>query len=460
MLIGVIADDFTGASDIAVTLAKGIQGEGGLKTTQYLGVPSRPAEAEVEAGVVALKSRSVPADRAVAQSLAACRWLQAQGCEQILFKYCSTFDSTDSGNIGPVIDALAAHLGAKSVVVCPAFPAMGRSVYQGHLFVGDRLLNESGMQHHPLTPMTDADLRRVLQRQSHNPVVHIGWQTVSQGSDALSRALAKVEQQAETSRERAPGAASDIAQQADNLRERVPGAASDAGLQANATTLVVVDAISEADLAAIGEACRHAPLVTGGSGIALGLPHNFIAQGRVSGQPARTPQVPGAEAILVGSCSGATREQIAEHKKHHPVMMIDVGDVMSGITGPDRLVDFIQAHQGQSPLVYSSGDPASVRQIQQQYGREKVAAALDALFGTTAQRLVAAGTRRIVVGGGETSGAVVSALDLGALTIGEEIDVGVPAMFSQGEEPIALALKSGNFGGKTFFARAVALLRG
>lgn len=442
MLIGVIADDFTGASDIAVTLAKGIQGEGGLKTTQYLGVPSRPAEAEVEAGVVALKSRSVPADRAVAQSLAACRWLQAQGCEQILFKYCSTFDSTDSGNIGPVIDALAAHLGAKSVVVCPAFPAMGRSVYQGHLFVGDRLLNESGMQHHPLTPMTDADLRRVLQRQSHNPVVHIGWQTVSQGSDALSRALAKVEQQAETPRERASGAA------------------SDAGPQANATTLVVVDAISEADLAAIGEACRHAPLITGGSGIALGLPHNFIAQGRVSGQPARTPQVPGAEAILVGSCSGATREQIAEHQKHHPVMMIDVGDVMSGITGPDRLVDFIQAHQGQSPLVYSSGDPASVRQIQQQYGREKVAAALDALFGTTAQRLVAAGTRRIVVGGGETSGAVVSALDLGALTIGEEIDVGVPAMFSQGEEPIALALKSGNFGGKTFFARAVASLRG
>ncbi|MDW8847698.1 3-oxo-tetronate kinase [Erwinia sp. MMLR14_017] len=422
MLIGVIADDFTGASDIAVTLSKGLKGEGGLCTTQYLGLPSRPATAEVEAGVIALKSRSVPADQAVAQSLAACRWLLDQGCEQIIFKYCSTFDSTDEGNIGPVTDALAEMLQASSVVVCPAFPAMGRTVYQGHLFVHDRLLNESGMEHHPLTPMKDADLRRVLARQSRNRVAHIGWNSVVQGSQALREVL---QQQAEEGR-----------------------------------TLVIVDAVSEHDLVAIGRACQGAALVTGGSGIAMALPHNFIAAGRAKGKAASVPQITGPEAILVGSCSGATRQQIAEHQKHYPVMMVEVKDVLSGKTGAEELVAFIQANQGRLPLVYSSGDPESVKQTQQQYGREKVAEALDTLFGSTAQKLVAAGVRRLVVGGGETSGAVVSALDLGALTIGEEIDVGVPALVSQGESPIALALKSGNFGGKDFFARAVNTLSG
>ncbi|KOC90649.1 3-oxo-tetronate kinase [Winslowiella iniecta] len=424
MLIGVIADDFTGASDIAITLSKGLTGEGGLETTQYLGVPDAPAAGQVEAGVIALKSRSIPADEAVAQSLAACRWLQAQGCQQIVFKYCSTFDSTDAGNIGPVTDALAAHLGAQQVVVCPAFPAMGRTVYQGHLFVHDRLLSESGMEHHPLTPMTDANLRRVLQRQSRNPVAHIGWQTVVQGRQALRDAFAAARQ------------------------------------QNSDTTLLIVDAISEQDLTVIGRACEGAPLVTGGSGIALALPHNFIARGQAKGQRASVPPIDGPEAILVGSCSGATREQIAEHQKKHPVMMIEVADVLSGKTVPDHLVAFIQAHQGEAPLIYSSGDPQTVKAIQQQYGREKVAAALDSLFGTTARQLIDAGVRRLVVGGGETSGAVVSALNLSALTIGEEIDTGVPAMISQGEAPIALALKSGNFGGKDFFARAVATLRG
>ncbi|MBM7344793.1 3-oxo-tetronate kinase [Pantoea coffeiphila] len=420
MLIGVIADDFTGASDIAVTLSKGLEGEGGLRTTQYLGVPSVQADASVEAGVIALKSRSLPVDEAVAQSLAACRWLQEQGCEQIIFKYCSTFDSTEEGNIGPVTDALAVHLEAQSVVMCPAFPAMGRTLYQGHLFVHDRPLNESGMQHHPLTPMTDADLRRVLARQSQNRVGHIGWQTVSAGSGAVQAALAA---QAEEGR-----------------------------------VLVIVDAISNDDLTTIGSACRGAALVTGGSGIARALPHNFIADGRAKGQRAGVPQVSGAEAILVGSCSGATRGQIAEHEKQHPVLMIDVKEVLSGATGPQQLVDFIQAHQGQAPLVYSSGDPETVRQLQQQYGREKIAEALDTLFGQTARQLVAEGVRRLVVGGGETSGAVVSALDLDALTIGQEIDTGVPAMVSGGERPIALALKSGNFGGRDFFARALKTL--
>ena len=420
MLIGVIADDFTGASDIAVTLAKGLPGEGGLQTTQYAGIPCEPAAADVEAGVIALKSRSIPASSAVEQALAACRWLLEQGCEQLVFKYCSTFDSTDSGNIGPVTDALAELLAVQSVVICPAFPALGRTLYQGHLFVQDRLLSESGMEHHPLTPMKDADVRRVLQRQSVNRVAHIPWQTVVAGSAALQKVL------------------------------------NDQPVR----TLLVVDAISEHDLTTIGRACKGARLVTGGSGIALALPHNFIAQRRASGKQARAPLIEGPEAILVGSCSGATRQQILEHQKAHPVMKIEVRDVLEGNVGPEQLTAFIHQHQGNAPLVYSSGDPAAVQSIQQQYGREKVAEALDSLFGKTAQKLVAEGTRRIVVGGGETSGAVVSALGLVALTIGKEIDTGVPTMVSLGDKPLALALKSGNFGEKDFFARAVEALRG
>ncbi len=422
MLIGVIADDFTGASDIAVTLSKGLEGEGGLRTTQYLGIPSLPADDAVEAGVVALKSRSIPAAQAVEQSLAACEWLLAQGCEQIVFKYCSTFDSTAEGNIGPVTDALAQRLGAQRVVMCPAFPAMGRTLYQGHLFVHDKPLNESGMEHHPLTPMKDADLRRVLQRQSRNAVGHVAWQKVNQGSDALRQAI-----------------------------DSIGG---------DARILLLVDAINEQDLRTLGEACEGLPLITGGSGIALALAHNFIVRGRANGHRAAVGAVSGPEAILVGSCSGATRGQIDEHQKRHPVLMIEVKDVLTGVTNADRLVKFIQENQGRAPLVYSSGTPESVKQIQQEYGREKVAAALDKLFGETAKKLVANGTRRIVVGGGETSGAVVSALNLGALIIGEEIDTGVPAMVSAGSDPVALALKSGNFGGRDFFARAVNTLRG
>ncbi|MCC3705278.1 four-carbon acid sugar kinase family protein [Rouxiella badensis] len=422
MLIGVIADDFTGASDIAVTLSKGEKGQGGLATTQYLGIPQHPAGPEVEAGVIALKSRSIPAQDAVEQSLAACEWLLEQGCEQIVFKYCSTFDSTDEGNIGPVTDALAQRLQVQQVVMCPSFPAMGRTLYQGHLFVNDKLLNESGMEHHPLTPMKDACLLRVLQRQSRNAVLNIAWQKVCEGEIALRQSM-----------------------DAAGNGERC---------------LLLVDAICEEDLITIGRASRGVRLLTGGSGIALGLGHNFIQEGRAKGKKTTLPLVNGPEAILVGSCSGATRGQIEEHQKEHPVLMVDVKDVLTGIVGADQLVEFIFRHQGKSPLVYSSGTPESVKKIQQEFGRENVAAALDNLFGETAKKLVATGTRRIIVGGGETSGAVVSALNLHALTIGDEIDIGVPAMVSKGNNPLALALKSGNFGGKDFFSRAVKALQG
>src|SRR3954469_10943097 len=228
MLLGVIADDFTGASDIANTLAKG-----GLATVQFLGLPTKPAPETCEAGVVALKSRSIAAADAVALSIEAFEWLRAQGCRQFVFKYCSTFDSTPEGNIGPVGEALAQALGARGVPACPAFPTAGRTVYQGHLFVGDRLLSESGMENHPLNPMTDPDLRRWLSRQCREPVGLVAWGSVRQGGAAVRKAL---------------------------------DAAAGRGER-----LAIVDAVSDEDLIAIGEACAEAPLVTGGSRLPPGL---------------------------------------------------------------------------------------------------------------------------------------------------------------------------------------------
>ncbi|SCW50719.1 Uncharacterized conserved protein YgbK, DUF1537 family [Rhizobium mongolense subsp. loessense] len=422
MLLGVIADDFTGASDIANTIAKGIAGEGGLRTAQFLGVPKGPAPSDIEGGVIALKSRSIPATEAIEQSLAALEWLQAQGCSQIVFKYCSTFDSTPEGNIGPVGEALADALRVKGVVACSAFPGAGRTIYQGHLFVKDRLLNESGLEHHPLNPMTDADLRRWLKLQTKSAVGHVAWNKVTQGATAVREDLKR---------------------------------AATAG-----DTLVIVDAVSDADLIAIGEALSEAPLVTGGSGIAIGLPRNFIARGLAKGSSAMTSSVSGPEAILAGSCSGATRGQVDLHKVNHPTLAIDVDKVMAGDTTSRDVVEFIVANHGKKPLAYSSGSPDEVSRLQERYGRDKVAHTLDKLFADTARELVTRGVRRLVVAGGETSGAVVSALDLGALAIGPEIDPGVPVVVSGGSHPIALALKSGNFGAPDFFSKALGRLEG
>jgi uncharacterized protein YgbK (DUF1537 family) len=407
VLIGVIADDFTGASDIANTLATG-----GLVTSQYMGVPHSPAAPGIEAGVISLKARSIPAAEAVAASLEALRWLQEQGCRQIVFKYCSTFDSTPEGNIGPVAEALADALDVTRVVVCPAFPTMRRTVYQGHLFVGDRLLSESGMQHHPLTPMTDSDIRRWLRRQTRSEVGHVP-----------------------------------------------AGAALDAALRACDETLVVVDAVTDEDLVAIGRACADAPLLTGGSGIALGLPANFIAKGLATGGRTRFTGVEGSEAVLAGSCSGMTRTQVDAHRRTHPAMAVAVEDVMNGRTSAGDLVAFVEANRGKAPLVYSSAAPEDVAAAHARHGRETVSNRLEGLFAETARRLVDRGVSRVVVAGGETSGAVAQALDLGGLTIGPEISPGVPVLVSD-DRGVALALKSGNFGGEDFFDEALDALAG
>lgn len=411
MLIGVIADDFTGASDIANTLAKGHADSPPLQVVQYLGVPHAAAAAPVEAGVIALKSRSNPAQQAVAQSLAALDWLLAQGCRQIVFKYCSTFDSTPEGNIGPVAMALAGRLGARGVVVCPAFPAMGRSIYQGHLFVQGRLLNESGMQNHPLTPMTDPDLRRWLARQGTGPVGLVAAQVVRQGASAIRAAL--------------------------NIASE---------------TMVVVDATDDADLMEIGAAIAGARLVTGGSGIALGLARNLPLAAARAAPPRLATSGPGV--ILAGSCSGMTRRQIDHHRNRHPVIEIDVHRVMSGALSAGDVARDLLKLALQAPLAFSSGTPEAVAAMQKTYGRDAVAHRLDGFFGEVAVALTGAGVRRLVVAGGETSGAVVSALSPGALQVGQEIDPGVPVL--RADSGLVLALKSGNFGSVDFFAKALA----
>ncbi len=414
MLLGCIGDDFTGSSDLANTLARR-----GMRAAQYCGVPDSPADPSVEAGVVALKSRTIAPDQAVAQSLAALEWLRAQGCRQFFFKYCSTFDSTPDGNIGPVAEALIAALGADRVIVCPAFPAAGRSVYQGHLFVGDRLLNETGMRNHPLTPMTDPDLRRWLGRQTRLGVGLIGAATVLEGAGAIRAAL-----------------------------------------DAQDNALVVVDAIRDADLMAIGAAAAGLTLVTGGSGVAMGLPENFRREGLLAGGAQGWTGAPGPCAILSGSCSETTRAQIARHAAANPALKIDVDKVIAGETTAAEVAHWLigqSAAPGAAPLAYSSADPAAVKAAQARHGREAAAAAVEALFAEAARLLTAGGVTRLITAGGETSGAVVEGLGLTVLEIGPEIAPGVPALKAGA---LALALKSGNFGDADFFAKAARALAG
>lgn len=393
--------------------------KGGMRTVQYAGIPRHPADGRVEAGIVSLKTRTIPAAEAVRQSLAALEWLQAQGCRQFLFKYCSTFDSTPAGNIGPVADALAEALGATRVIVAPAFPSLNRSIYAGHLFVGDVLLSESGMQNHPLTPMTDPDLRRWLRRQSVSQVGHVPAATVLRGRAAIRAALD--EQHGQGAR------------------------------------LIVTDTVRDEDLVEIGAAVADLPLVTGGSGIALGLAENFRSRGQIGTGGADWHPAPGPAVAISGSCSTATRTQVDRHRSDHPTLEVTPDAVMRGELDPQAAADWVKAQDDPLPLVYSSATPDAVRRAQDSYGTEALASAIETFLGATARLLAASGYTRIVSAGGETSGAVVGALDVEAMEIGPEIDPGVPALKVSGR-PLALALKSGNFGSPDFFAHAAHVL--
>jgi uncharacterized protein YgbK (DUF1537 family) len=417
MHIGAIADDMTGATDLALMLSRQ-----GLRTVQVVGLPGAATDVgDAEAVVVALKSRTAPVEAAVGQSLAAARWLKARAAEQLFFKYCSTFDSTDAGNIGPVIDALLDAVGARATIACPAFPANGRTVYKGHLFVGDVLLSDSPMRDHPLTPMRDANLVRVLGRQSRRPVRLIDRDTVARGWAAVAAVLADLDGTA------------------------------------------IVDAITDADLRTIGRAARGLPLVTGGSGVALGLPANFLADG-----PARDAAVPvtvpaGRSVVLAGSCSAATRRQVAVALAGGaPALRLDPLAIAEGRQSVDAAVAFVAAtaeDDARPPLVYSSADPETVAAVQARLGRDAAGALVERFLADLAARLAASGFNRFVVAGGETSGAVVAALGVTVLEIGREIAPGVPWTRSRGERPLALALKSGNFGDDGFFAKAWTVLR-
>jgi 3-dehydrotetronate 4-kinase len=414
-VLGVIADDFTGATDIAGMLVKG-----GMRTIQTIGVPAQGAiPDDADAVVVALKSRSIPAADAIAQSLAALAALKAAGCVRFFFKYCSTFDSTDAGNIGPVGDALLDALKASQTIYCPAFPENGRTVFHGYLFVGDVLLSESPMRHHPLTPMTDANLVRVLARQTPHRVGLAAFKQVQAGSAALRAAL-------------------------------------DA-LAAKGVRHVVVDAVGDADLTIIGESVGDDLLVTGGSGVALGLPAAYRRRGLLphKANAAALPSVEGAAAVLAGSCSAATLGQIAAFKGPH--FHLDTDAACRGEPVAEAALAWAKPKLGTAPILLSTSDtPEAVKALQTKYGVEKSSQAIERAMASLAQGLAAANVRRFVVAGGETSGAVVSALGVTSLRIGPEIDPGVPWTASIGDKPLLLALKSGNFGAPDFFTKAFA----
>lgn len=416
VVLGVIADDYTGATDIAATLVKR-----GARAVQVLGVPDGPIDlGGADTVVVALKSRSVPADQAVARSLEALAWLRDRGARQIVFKYCSTFDSSPAGNIGPVADALAGALAAPIAFVCPAFPANRRTVYMGHLFVGDRLLAESPMKDHPLTPMTDSDLVRMMAAQSTGAVGLIALPVVRQGARAIA------------------ARARDLAGQG--------------------VRYAVVDALDDADLLAIGEAAADHPLVTGASGVASGLgPALGIGAPVPDGAP--MPEVAGDALVLAGSCSPATRAQIAHVAGDWPGFALDIDDIVAGADVAGRAVAWARANRGSAPVViHSSADPAAVSALQARHGMARTGALIEQAFARIAADLAEDGFRRIVIAGGETSGAVLGGLGVRALHICGEIDPGVPWTRSVGPEPLALALKSGNFGTADFFRKAFGAL--
>jgi uncharacterized protein YgbK (DUF1537 family) len=416
-ILGVIADDFTGATDIAGMLVKG-----GMPTIQTIGVPTAGAiPGDVDAVVVALKSRSIPAKDAIAQSLEALKALQAAGCARFFFKYCSTFDSTDAGNIGPVGDALLDALKAKQAIYCPAFPENGRTIFFGHLFVGDLLLSDTHMRHHPLNPMTDASLVRVLARQTKHKVGLVALKQVQAGSATLRAALDKLA--------------------ADGVRH------------------VVVDAVADTDLGIIGEAVGDDPLVTGGSGVALGLPAAYRRRGLLQrkANADTLPKIGGASAVLAGSCSAATLGQIASFKGAH--LALDTDAICRGEPVAEKALAWAKDKLGNGPILLSaSAKPNAVKALQNKYGVDKSSQAIEKTMAGLARGLVAAGVGRLVVAGGETSGAVVGALDVTALRIGPEIDPGVPWTASVGAKPLLLALKSGNFGAPDFFTKAFSRL--
>jgi 3-dehydrotetronate 4-kinase len=416
-VFGAIADDFTGATDLADQLVAV-----GMRTVQLIGSAAQTIPPDVDAVVIALKTRTIAAGAAVTQSLAALDLLERSDVKQVLFKYCSTFDSTARGNIGPVGDALAERLAQDVTVFCPAYPANKRSIFKGYLFAGDVLLSESSMRDHPLTPMRDANLVRVLGAQSRRRVTLVGLQTVRRGGAAIAEALAR---------------------QADD------GPAH-----------VIVDVTEDADLYALGEALDGVRLITGGAGIALGLPANYRRRGwlDVHDDPVAAPVRGGRAAVIAGSASEATRAQVADFRSAGaPVFTIEAEQIADPPAAIAAALAWCGGHPDTAVLVSATAEPAGVRANQERFGIEGAGERVETILAGVAAGLVAAGVRRLVVAGGETSGAVAGALGVTRLRIGPRIDIGVPWTIVESSPRLGLALKSGNFGGPDFFRRALAM---
>jgi len=415
ILLGCIADDFTGATDLANNLVRS-----GMRVVQIMGIPGEDTQVDADAVVIALKSRTIPADQAVAQSLQALRWLQGQGADQIYFKYCSTFDSTALGNIGPVSEALMQALDTDFTIATPAFPDNGRTVFKGHLFVGDVLLHESGMQHHPLTPMTDSNLVRVLATQCKGKVGLIDYRVVARG--------------------------------AQSVRERM------AQLRTEGVRLAVLDAVSNDDLIRIGPALGELALVTAGSGVAIGLPQNWGLA--ANDQAAALPAGQGFEAIVSGSCSLATNRQVLTFiRGGGQAMAIDPLRIAAGDDVVGAALAWAQPRLGRGPvLLYSTADASAVKSVQGQLGVSEAGAMVEQAIAAIARGLVELGVGQLVVAGGETSGACVQALNITRMQIGTQIDPGVPWCHARSDHApqgaLHIALKSGNFGTDDFFTRA------
>ena len=413
--LGCIADDFTGATDLANNLVRA-----GMRVTQVIGIPAAGTLIDADAVVVSLKSRTVPAADAIAQSLAALTWLQSNSAEQIYFKYCSTFDSTAQGNIGPVTEALMRALGTDFTIATPAFPDNGRTVFKGHLFVGDVLLSESGMQNHPLTPMTDANLVRVLQQQCKAKVGLISYQTIAQGAQAIQNRF-------------------------DALR-------------ADGVTIAIVDALSNQDLVTLGLALKNMPLVTAGSGVAIGLPQNFGLS--PTNRSSQLPIKQGMQAIIAGSCSNASNAQVGHFiDSGLPAFAIDPFNLNDGNNPALAWVErtFESMRKGQiktSPiLIYSTATPEAVRNVQSNIG-SRSGQLIEQALANVAKHCVHHGAKQLIIAGGETSGACVQALRITQLQIGDQIDPGVPWCYAN--TGLHIALKSGNFGTVDFFTKAFA----
>ena len=417
LLLGCIADDFTGATDLANNLVRA-----GMRVVQTIGVPNAPLSAEVDAVVVALKSRTISPQDAIDQSLQALQWLQGQGAQQIYFKYCSTFDSTAQGNIGPVTEALMHALQTDFTIATPAFPDNGRTVFKGYLFVGDVLLNESGMQHHPLTPMTDANLVRVMQAQCKSKVGLLGHKTIAQGATAISKEITNLKQQG--------------------------------------VRIAIVDAVSNDDLMRLGPALKGMPLVTAGSGVAIGLPQNFGLS--PTPQASVLPKASGLQAVVSGSCSQATNRQVAHFTASgRPSFLIDPLHLKGSWEDlVQEALAWAQGHLSTGPvLVYSTATPESVQAVQSQLGVEAAGHQVEQALAAIAHGLLQQGVHQLVLAGGETSGACVQALSIEQLQIGPQIDPGVP--WCHADTPMGdvhITLKSGNFGTDDFFTKSFTFL--